>query len=434
MDRVTLTCKVYTEHISKRLVYVLDFLSAYYRVPFEPVTDRAAFEGHAGPKVRYGITESPVDVPAFGLLQDGFMPPDLNLRWGQWKTLPVPFSGTDVAGTGFDLFSGIFYLLCRWEEHFHPNPDEHGRHQPDPASPLHGDVFLKPWINLWLREWAGEMKQHWPEMMLHTPEAKWISTVDVDFGFRYLGKGWRRSVGSLMRKVFTGQWKACVEQCAVLAGAKKDPYEVYGKLPGTQRYFLLHAPYGRHNKGLRPFHRQWKRLIQGLSEAEREQLGWHPSYGTYNDIARLAKEKQQLEALLRRPVNKSRMHFLQFRWPDTLKKLETLGIRRDFSMGYASRPGFRAGTNQPFHFYDLREERPSDLQIVPIALMDGTLKDYLKLPPGEAEQHITAWIDICRDAGGPFVSLWHEHTLSPDTPWRRVFEKMAQYCEQNNMA
>ena len=70
------------------------------------------------------------------------------------------------------------------------------------------------------------------------------------------------------------------------------------------------------------------------------------------------------------------------------KAWEKAGIVEDYSMGYPSHAGFRAGTCNPFRFYDLPGERESELQIMPFQVMDRTLKDYMKLTPGEAVNKI----------------------------------------------
>jgi hypothetical protein len=96
-------------------------------------------------------------------------------------------------------------------------------------------------------------------------------------------------------------------------------------------------------------------------------------------------------------------------------------------MGYPDHPGFRAGIARPFFFYDLGEERKTDLKLVPFQFMDSSFYDYMNLDPEEAEELIIKLVDETRNAGGLFVSLWHNTTLA-DTyegrRWRALFEKM----------
>ena len=73
-------------------------------------------------------------------------------------------------------------------------------------------------------------------------------------------------------------------------------------------------------------------------------------------------------------VTKSRQHFLAFELPTTYLKLIQSGILEDYSMGYASHLGFRAGICSPFRFYNLLEEKETDLVVYPFQVMDVTLQ------------------------------------------------------------
>jgi hypothetical protein len=98
-------------------------------------------------------------------------------------------------------------------------------------------------------------------------------------------------------------------------------------------------------------------------------------------------------------------------------------------MGYASYPGFRAGTSSPFNFYDLKAEYETNLVVFPFAVMDVTLRQYLSLTPHEAVVRIK---NISRDVKrveGTFLSLWHNECLSDQgiwKGWREVFEEMVE--------
>lgn len=96
-------------------------------------------------------------------------------------------------------------------------------------------------------------------------------------------------------------------------------------------------------------------------------------------------------------------------------------------MGYASQPGFRAGLCTPYPFYDLSSETATKLMVVPLAIMDGTLRDYLKMQPDSALQVISTTIQAVRDVNGTFVSLWHNDAYSNHgawSGWRRVYEEL----------
>jgi hypothetical protein len=96
-------------------------------------------------------------------------------------------------------------------------------------------------------------------------------------------------------------------------------------------------------------------------------------------------------------------------------------------MGFPDEPGFRAGIARPYFFYDLTEERQTDLKIIPFQVMDATLYQYKNLDPAASKVVIADLINRTRIAGGQFVSLWHNTSLL-ETPewkeWRDLFESM----------
>ena len=115
--------------------------------------------------------------------------------------------------------------------------------------------------------------------------------------------------------------------------------------------------------------------------------------------------------------------------PETYRNLIAAGITEDYTMGHASQTGFRAGTCTPFYFYDLAEEKTTNLKVVPFQVMDVTMRDYMKLSPEETEREIEQLMDEVKKAGGTFVSIWHNETVTDSDRWkgyRAVFEKMNQ--------
>jgi hypothetical protein len=107
------------------------------------------------------------------------------------------------------------------------------------------------------------------------------------------------------------------------------------------------------------------------------------------------------------------------------RNLSAAGISEDYSMGFQDEPGFRAGIARPYMFYDVAEDKRTNLTIFPFQVMDVTLKGYKKLNPEMAKETISNMISQTRKVGGLFVSIWHNTTLL-DTPecrkWREVFE------------
>ncbi len=98
-------------------------------------------------------------------------------------------------------------------------------------------------------------------------------------------------------------------------------------------------------------------------------------------------------------------------------------------MGYPVQPGFRAGVCTPFYFYDLKKEERTSLKVWPITLMDRTLKDYLHKVPEESQDIINTYVDIVEKAGGWFIPVWHNDSLSDYGEWegwKNVYIRMLE--------
>ena len=140
-------------------------------------------------------------------------------------------------------------------------------------------------------------------------------------------------------------------------------------------------------------------------------------------------EKKRLETIIHRSVVKSRQHFLILHLPHTYQKLVDNDIREDHSMGYAEHVGFRAGTCTPYRFYDLDLETATELMVYPFAVMEATLKYYMKLQPDQAKTKISEVVDKVKAVDGTFIGLWHNETLTDRglwAGWRDVFTHMVE--------
>ena len=119
--------------------------------------------------------------------------------------------------------------------------------------------------------------------------------------------------------------------------------------------------------------------------------------------------------------------------PETYRRLIENDITDDYTMGYASDVGFRAGLCTPFYFYDLGNETTTKLKVHPFAVMDATLKYYMKVQPVDALSYIEPLIKEVKAVNGTFISLWHNESLSnmhPWTGWKDIYEKVVESASE----
>lgn len=257
-------------------------------------------------------------------------------------------------------------------------------------------------------------------------------TFDIDNAYAFRAKGFAKNAGGMFKNMLSdrpragARWKTWLN-----AGA--DPYDTYAYIVECCKSFgmrpLFFIQTGNYNNGKDtniPFGgKDGRTLLQYLSA--HGDIGLHPSFASNADTDLLKREHAQLSEIIGRPVTKSRQHFLVLRFPETYRRLVELGITEDYSMGWSSQVGFRAGTARPFLWYDMERGAFADLMVYPFACMDGTLHEYLNLPPGEAVDTAAALIDEARVRNGLFTPLWHNHSVNDRWEWRgwrTVFEQM----------
>ncbi|RLD38049.1 MAG: hypothetical protein DRI83_03010 [Bacteroidetes bacterium] len=111
-------------------------------------------------------------------------------------------------------------------------------------------------------------------------------------------------------------------------------------------------------------------------------------------------------------------------FPETYESLIEAGITDDYSMGYASMSGFRAGIANPFRFYNLKEEEETSLLIHPFMFMDTTLSDYMKLDPSEYKDAVLPLIDAVKSVSGELIGIWHNYALEDDENKHKSLEEI----------
>src|SRR5690606_3970490 len=135
--------------------------------------------------------------------------------------------------------------------------------------------------------------------------------------------------------------------------------------------------------------------------------GLHPSYAAHSRPGRLQQERDLLRNYTDKEVVHSRQHYLKFRLPDTYRQLIAAGIKEEYSMGYATQNGFRAGTSRSFLWFDLLQNEVSGLRVHPFVFMDATAWFYQQYNLTEAFSEWERLYLAVGKNGGTFISIWH---------------------------
>ena len=423
---------VYTHKITPRVEYTFQTIFKKFLGHEVSLTSQVEeFIAFNGIKISY--TKNPLSNELFfsshALLFDkGIV--DYSMNVSSWNGQKVFFEQTENSGLPFDVFACSFYLLSRYEEYL-PHIKDRFHRFPAKESIAYKNGFLKtPIIEYWLVDLVKVLQAKFSEFEPTKRQFKFINTIDVDNAYCYLEKGMVRNLAASIKSILSLDFHGLKQRFRVLVGKEKDPYDTFEYLLRLQKkyeiksiYFFLLADYGHNDKNIPVTSKKFQTLIKSL--ADYVQVGIHPSWASNNYSEKLPIEIKRLESITNREVIRSRQHFLKLDLPTTYRRLIDQGIKEDYTMGYASQVGFRAGTSLPFYFFDLDMEIQTQLELHPFAIMDGTLNEYMELPVDDAQYLVKELIDRVKKVNGTFISLWHNETVSDNrhwNQWKQVFE------------
>jgi hypothetical protein len=339
----------------------------------------------------------------------------------------------------YDILSRIFFLVTRYEEYIassHTSAtilDAHGRF-PSTASVLKKHNLLRqPVVNQWIIDIEKEILKNYPYLEVKKRVYQYQATYDIDQAWAFKNKGFKRTIGGIFKDILRGLFPLALKRVLFLLGLGRDPdynfdymEELHKKYDLKPIYFWLIGDYGPFDKNINWQNRAFRYLIKNIFK--KYPIGIHPSYKSNEDINILKMEIARLVDITA-PLSISRQHYLRLHLPDTYRRLLSVGITADYSMGYADDIGFRAGIATPYIWYDLDKELITNLKIFPFSVMEVTLQQYLKLTPDEAIAEVMPLIQATQSVGGQFVTLWHNTSLSDEGDWegwRRVYETILE--------
>ena len=432
---------IYAKYPTARLKYVLNFIfGEVLKTPYQITEQSEELENHDGCRIAY--TEEKLEgafcIPVSGLLHQTSIR-SLDMKICLRDEMKVLFSIPGTTEIQYDLFSAVFYMLSRYEEYLPFKPDRHGRFEADSCLAGRENFLEIPIVDLWLRNLKDKIIEWSPGQDFKEGKFEFIPTMDVDLPYAVLHRSNSRTLAGHLRAFFsTGtdlKWRR-----AILKGESRDPFDTFDDIEYLHSrhhlkpvFFYLCAPYARYDKSISPGSQALAGLIRKTAEFAR--IGIHPSYRSNRKADMLGREINNLASITGEKPQASRQHYLKLRLPDTYRNLISEGIREDYSMGFASAAGFRAGTCRPYYFYDLELEKETELKIFPFQLMDRSLKDYMGLSREEAYDTIRGMVDRVQSVAGTLVSIWHNDAFSDYGEWkgwREVYIRMLEYIAEKS--
>lgn len=401
---------IYTEQITPRIEYIFDFIFRDFGgIEFLLTTNLKEFTTFNLPKINFSHHYFTDEINYS--IDDIFLENDIRLT------------------TNYDSLNPIgkcFYWLSRYEEYI-AQPNQFDHHNRFLGSDLN---YSEPIVDQICSNIQSEIKSKFPVLNFKRRVFQQINTHDVDHAWKYKFHSPKILIGSLIKKALKGQWKLLKEQVNVLSGKLSDPYDqflYYQTLAEKHQvqtiFFWLLGDYNEFDKNHSHQNQNQQDLIREITSWA--SIGIHPSYISNFNETSLPLEIKRLEKIASHKILKSRQHFIKLNFPHTYQQLLKSGISEDYTMGFAHKIGFRAGTSTPFRWFDLSRNEQTLLTIYPFVAMDVTLKNYLNLSPEEAIIELQQLKQKIKNVNGNFITLFHQSNLTDEwKPWRKVYESL----------
>lgn len=429
---------IYAEFDTPRLRYTLDWVcKEQLQLDYQLTADKQVWLQHEGPKLNYSrepLLAGTLQIRPVALLREEHVIQEQQLFINRWKHSTILFYNQPGAPVPFDIFAAVFYLLSRYEEYLPFKADKHGRYPATLSVAAQFSFLQQPVVD----EWIGSLRKVLEKQLGITLPQKTFScrfSYDIDIAWKFLHKGVKRTYGGYLRDIVKMNLGDVRARKAVLAGKMPDPYDCFAWLDGLHRqykiqplYFMLLGRGSAYDKNADRDLPAMKSLATAL--AAQYTTGIHPSYLSHQSEQELQQEIHTLALCSQEPVTQSRQHYIKFTLPHTFRNLLQAGITDDYSMGYASANGFRAGTSNAFPWFDLKEEAVTALRVHPFAFMDATSKFYARYNTEETFREFERLYLAVKKTNGTFFSIWHNYILGTDKAfagWPQLYERILQY-------
>lgn len=423
---------VYTHKITPRVRYVFKHICTRILgidVSFTSVVEE--FIAHQGLKMSYA--KQPLAKEFFVqsnvlLFEEGISDAEINVQ--VWDDTKCFFSVGSKSFLPFDIFAASFYLLSRYEEYLPYVADDFGRFPPEESIAYKHHFLKQPVIDIWAYKFQQALQKAFPEYEFPSRNFTFAPIIDVPVAFKYKYKGIVRTIGGSLKDVLALNFVEVYQRYLVLSKLRKDPYDTYKWLINNHRkrnmkpiFFFLLSDYTTYDKNINHQNKHFVSLIKLI--ADYFETGLKGSFLALDDVQKLKEEKLRYEAIFNRSLKYTKNSFSKLKLPLVYRNLIELEIESDYTMGYVSEAGFRAGTCTPFYFYDIDYEMQTPLKINSFIVLD-----YVYRKRGNAYSEITKLIDAVKKVHGTFSMVVHNYTFSENEEWkgwRKLYTKLLDY-------
>ena len=294
---------IYLPGKSSRCDYIFDliFLNEFgldYRV----TTDITEFEYHPDEKINYSHSRisNAFFIRASSLVfENQIRRQEISVERKHETTVLFPNDNDDLK---FDIFSAVFYLISRYEEYLPFAADKFGRFNAEDSLAYKNDFLHLPIADIWINIFKNALQKRFPSLRIKPRVFNTIVTYDIDVAYKYRGRGFLRTTGSILKDILFFKIKNIGERIDVLRKNQKDPWDVYADLATLilrnnlkSVFFFLMADKSKHDRNLNYQDPAMKELVSDI--AKLSEIGIHPSFFSSSFPEKILIEKKRLENL-----------------------------------------------------------------------------------------------------------------------------------------
>lgn len=425
---------VYCKKVTNRAGYVFNLIfKTILGTEFEITSDTDYFANHNGTKVCYNstkFTDNCIFVKSTELLfQHSIDIPETHCF--DWDGVAA-FFGTNNsdADLPFDIFAASFFLATRYEEYLPFKADDMGCYDVSNSLAYKNGFLEKPVIDIWAWRMAEAIHKKFPSWEMPKRYFNFITTVNIGQAYKYKRIGMLRTIYGYFNDALKRDWPHVKQRTQVLLNRQPDPYDKYETIVNISAkyshklvFWALMCDYSPYDHNISYRNQHLRDMLKNLADFGK--VGISLSYESEGELQTQTAETERLADVLHKPVIRSRFNNLRFMLPLDYKNLNKIGIEKDFSMGYRSTPGFRAGTCTPFHFFNIDADREYPLLVFPTPLPEQLLTSHSATDAVTLTQKVIAEVAA---VNGTFVSTWKLDTLS-NSEKIKAFEETLALCK-----
>lgn len=335
----------------------------------------------------------------------------------------------NVLVCGIDIFASVFFMLTRWEEVVITARDKNLRFPAKESLAVRAGFIRRPVVNEYAEMLCNMMSYIKFPYERQDKNFSLFFTHDIDV-FRYSArKGWLDYKDILATMVVK---KSILPLWGYLAGRinyKRDPYNVFdffmekSERMNTKSHFYFMSD----NAGRYIHTKTFRSIINEISRRGHI-IGFHPDLQSCFDAEKWHTEKERLEKYSGVKVKEGRQHVLQIDIPGTFRIWQDNGMEIDSTLGYADMAGFRCGTGDIFHLFDVKSAQLLKLKERPLIVMEGTLNRYEHLTLEESRQKIDYFIQVSKKYKSPLTILFHNSSFFGKewNGWKELYSNIGE--------